>query len=91
MTFNDEKAERVAKLLEKLAKVTNGVLIEDLADVEHEMLFYLVQADYAVCIQVKRKNFARLTARGRDLNEQVLQDRTGQVLRPLSEGRNRRD
>lgn len=66
--------ERVAALLERMARRADGRLnLEDMADVEKDTLFLLVQGDLATCHNATRgKNYAILTGRGVALAEQLI-------------------
>lgn len=65
--------ERVGALLERMAGRPGGrLMLEDMADVEKDTLFLLVQGDLATCHNGTRgRNYAMLTGRGVALAAQV--------------------
>lgn len=79
MSIESGNAERVANLLQRIAKSKNARLaIEDMADVEHDTLYLLVQGDLATChANTKGSNYATLTMRGFDLSAQVADSLQG--------------
>lgn len=79
MNMQDGNAERVARLLQRIATAKNGrLLIEDMADVEHDTLYLLVQGDLATCHpNTVGGNYATLTMRGFELAAQVAESLQG--------------